>query len=172
MVVESALLGERKPEPKIYDEVLKQLNLKGEETVFLDDIGSNLKAANKHGIKTIKVKGGHPQNALHELQALLKQQLVSWPKGTTPIRDGMDLDREKLRNYLESKFGLSGDELELRQFDHGQSNPTYYIRFGGQELVLRKKPPGKLLRGAHMIEREAQVMKGRDFVLATVFRIS
>ena len=80
VVVESALLGERKPEPRIYDEVLKQLNLKGEETVFLDDIGSNLKAANKHGIKTIKVKGGQPQNALHELQALLKQQLVSWPK--------------------------------------------------------------------------------------------
>ena len=36
---------------------------------------------------------------------------------------------------------------------------TNYLRFGGQELVLRKKPPGKLLRGAHMIEREYQVMK-------------
>ena len=139
--------------------MLKQLNLKGEETVFLDDIGSNLKAANKHGIKTIKVNGGHPQNAIHELQAMLKKPLVSWPKGTTPIRDGMDLDRVKLRSYLETKFGLSGEELELRQFDHGQSNPTYYIRFGGEELVLRKKPPGKLLRGAHMVEREAQVMK-------------
>ena len=75
----------------------------------------------------------------------------------------MDLDRQKLRNYLERKFGLTSEELELRQFDHGQSNPTYYIRFPGQELVLRKKPPGKLLRGAHMIEREAQVMKGEDF---------
>ena len=37
--------------------------------------------------------------------------------------------------------------------------PTYHLRFGGQELVLRKKPPGRLLRGAHMIEREYQVMK-------------
>ena len=36
---------------------------------------------------------------------------------------------------------------------------TNHLRFGGQELVLRKKPPGKLLRGAHMIEREYQVMK-------------
>ena len=32
-----------------------ELNLSGEETVFLDDIGANLKAANKLGIQTIKV---------------------------------------------------------------------------------------------------------------------
>ena len=159
VVIESALLGERKPEPKMYEAVLGALNLKGEETVFLDDIGANLKAANKHGIQTIKVTGGHPQNALHELQAMLNEQLVTWPRGTTPIREGMDLDRTKLRHYLENSLGLVGDELELRQFDHGQSNPTYYIRFGGEELVLRKKPPGKLLRGAHMVEREAKVMK-------------
>ena len=143
----------------MYEAVLAALDLKGEETVFLDDIGANLKAANKHGIQTIKVTGGAPQNALHELQAMLKQQLVTWPRGTTPIRDGMDLDRAKLRHYLESSLGLVGDELEMRQFDHGQSNPTYYIRFGNEELVLRKKPPGKLLRGAHMVEREAKVMK-------------
>ena len=39
------------------------------------------------------------------------------------------------------------------------NKPTDHLRFGGEELVLRKKPPGKLLRGAHMIEREYQVMK-------------
>jgi len=71
----------------------------------------------------------------------------------------MELDIEKLKLYFEKELGITGDEMDLRQFDHGQSNPTYYVRFGGEELVLRKKPPGKLLRGAHMIEREYRVMK-------------
>lgn len=31
-------------------------------------------------------------------------------------------------------------ELVVRSFKHGQSNPTYYVKFGGRELVLRKKP--------------------------------
>ncbi len=47
---------------------------------------------------------------------------------------------------------------EIKQFVHGQSNPTYFITFAGYKMVLRKKPPGKLLRGAHMIEREFQVI--------------
>ena len=73
----------------------------------------------------------------------------------------MDLDREKLKKFLDDKIPFTGqtDNLVLRQFDHGQSNPTYYIKYGGRELVLRKKPDGKLLRGAHMVEREYQVMK-------------
>lgn len=28
----------------------------------------------------------------------------------------------------------------IRQFKHGQSNPTYYVAYGNAELVLRKKP--------------------------------
>ena len=28
----------------------------------------------------------------------------------------------------------------IKQFKHGQSNPTYYIEYGGAKLVLRKKP--------------------------------
>lgn len=33
----------------------------------------------------------------------------------------------------------------------GQSNPTYFIKFGVEKMILRKKPPGKLLRGAHQV---------------------
>lgn len=54
-MVESAKTKTRKPEPGIYQRVLNQLNMEGSETVFLDDIGENLKAAAKFGIKTIKV---------------------------------------------------------------------------------------------------------------------
>ena len=128
VVVESAKFGERKPQLPIYEEVLKKLGLPGEETVFLDDIGSNLKAANKLGIQTIKVNGGHPQRAIHELQSLLDQKLVDWPKGSTPIRKGMELDIEKLKIYFENDLGITGEAMDLRRFDHGQSNPTYYVR--------------------------------------------
>ena len=46
----------------------------------------------------------------------------------------------------------------MKQFQHGQSNPTYLVQMDGRKLVLRKKPPGKLLPGAHAIEREFKVM--------------
>ena len=59
---------------------------------------------------------------------------------------------------MKEKLNLESEELILRQFDHGQSNPTYYIKYAGKELVLRKKPPGKLLKGAHAVEREFKVM--------------
>ena len=36
-------------------------------------------------------------------------------------------------------------------FRSGQSNPTFYLKKDGCELVMRKKPPGKLLRGAHQV---------------------
>ena len=49
--------------------------------------------------------------------------------------------------------------LNIRQFKHGQSNPTYYVGYSGRDMVLRKKPPGKLLPSAHAVEREYQVMK-------------
>lgn len=49
---------------------------------------------------------------------------------------------------------------KVGQFNIGQSNPTYYlIDSAGRQYVLRKKPAGKLLASAHMIEREVQVIQ-------------
>ena len=48
--------------------------------------------------------------------------------------------------------------MRVKQFQHGQSNPTYLVQMDGRSLVLRKKPPGKLLPGAHAIEREYRIM--------------
>ena len=37
-------------------------------------------------------------------------------------------------------------------FRHGESNPTYLLEWNnGPSVVLRRKPPGKLLRGAHRV---------------------
>ena len=55
-VVESCKAGFRKPDPRIYELCLKELGVPAPETVFLDDLGMNLKAAKKFGIRTIKVK--------------------------------------------------------------------------------------------------------------------
>ena len=45
----------RKPELRIYQHTLEKLKVGPEDAVFLDDLGSNLKTAQKMGIKTIKV---------------------------------------------------------------------------------------------------------------------
>ena len=65
--VESAVIGLRKPDPKIYEHVLSLLEVAASEAVFLDDIGSNLKTARQMGMTTIKVDD--PDQALRELSA-------------------------------------------------------------------------------------------------------
>lgn len=67
--VESAVVGIRKPDPRIFHLACDQLGIAPQEAVFLDDIGSNLKAARALGMATIKVDA--PEPALSELQALL-----------------------------------------------------------------------------------------------------
>lgn len=69
-----------------------------------------------------------------------------------------DLDHAALEAWLSEKLpGQSG--LSVWQISGGQSNPTYRVTFGAQRFVLRIKPPGPLLPGAHAIEREYRVMK-------------
>lgn len=51
-----------------------------------------------------------------------------------------------------------------KKFATGQSNPTYLIETPGGRFVLRRKPPGKLLKSAHMIEREFRVLKAVEGV--------
>ena len=52
------------------------------------------------------------------------------------------------------------DDLTIRQFEGGQSNPTFLLESADHRWVLRKKPPGVLLKSAHAVEREYRVMKG------------
>ena len=53
--------------------------------------------------------------------------------------------------------GYSGS-LQVRQFKGGQSNPTFWLADRERQYALRKKPPGKLLQSAHMVDREYRVM--------------
>ena len=75
IVVESAIVGLRKPDPRIYTLVCERLGVPPPRVAFLDDIGRNLKPARALGMATIKVDD--PDQALRELGALLALDLVA-----------------------------------------------------------------------------------------------
>jgi len=69
VVVESAVEGLRKPDPRIYELVCARLDVDPGATVFLDDLGVNLKPARAMGMTTIKVTD--PATAVAELERVL-----------------------------------------------------------------------------------------------------
>jgi putative hydrolase of the HAD superfamily len=73
-VIESAKIGLRKPDPRIYRLMTDKLGVAPNNCVYLDDLGVNLKPARQMGMKTIKVLSG-PQ-AIEELQAITGMSLV------------------------------------------------------------------------------------------------
>jgi putative hydrolase of the HAD superfamily len=54
-VIESARIGLRKPDPRIYRMMVEALKVDPEHCVYLDDLGVNLKPAREMGMTTIKV---------------------------------------------------------------------------------------------------------------------
>ena len=83
---------------------------------------------------------------------------VSLTTDTVPVRDVHQIDADALERYLVANVRGFAGPIELRQFQGGQSNPTYYVRAGSGEYVLRRKPPGKLLPSAHAVDREYRVI--------------
>jgi putative hydrolase of the HAD superfamily len=69
VVIESAKVNLRKPDPRIYLLACERLGVAPEQTVFLDDFGVNLKAARALGMTTIKVDETH--RAIDELEAAI-----------------------------------------------------------------------------------------------------
>ncbi len=78
----------------------------------------------------------------------------------TPVRAGHEFDQAALARFLAPYLPGIEQDLEVRQFEGGQSNPTFLLRSGGREFVLRKQPPGELLPSAHQVDREYRVMAG------------
>jgi len=71
VIIESSKVGIRKPDPRIYQLALNQLNLHPTKCIFLDDLGQNLRSAQELGMKTIRVPLRNHFSALEELQSLL-----------------------------------------------------------------------------------------------------
>ena len=67
-----------------------------------------------------------------------------------------DFDPGRLSRWLDARFGTA--TLALERISGGQSNPTYFVTHGAARMVLRKKPAGPILKGAHAVEREYRVL--------------
>ena len=75
--------------------------------------------------------------------------------GTTAVREAHRFDEAALELWLKANVSGYAGPLTVEQFKGGQSNPTYKLVTPARSYVLRRKPPGKILKGAHAVEREA-----------------
>lgn len=74
------------------------------------------------------------------------------------MSDQFDFDTEKLAAYLSQHIENFNGPLSAKKFSGGQSNPTFLLTTPEKQYVLRRKPPGKLLHGAHAVDREFTVL--------------
>lgn len=94
--------------------------------------------------------------------------------GVTPVREGFGFDEVALDRWMTAHVAGYAGPLTVEQFRGGQSNPTYRLTTPNQRYVLRRKPPGQLLKGAHAIEREAEVLTGlakAGFPVAAIYGV-
>jgi len=92
--------------------------------------------------------------------------------GTTPVREGHRFDEAALARWMFNNVDGYQGPITVEQFQGGQSNPTYRIGTPECAYVLRRKPSGALLGGAHAIEREARVLQAlakANFPVAHVY---
>lgn len=68
------------------------------------------------------------------------------------------LDTDSLGDYLSQQIPGFEGPLSAEKFPGGQSNPTFKLTAGGTSYVLRRKPPGELLKSAHAVDREYRVI--------------
>lgn len=78
--------------------------------------------------------------------------------GTKEVSENLKFDISKLQQWIDANIQSSGKIQLVEQFKGGQSNPTYKIKTENNSLVLRRKPPGKLLPSAHAVDREYRVI--------------
>ena len=72
------------------------------------------------------------------------------------------IDSAKLGTYLENNLAGFQTPFELEKFAGGQSNPTFKITADSGVYVLRRQPPGKLLKSAHAVDREFKVLSALE----------
>ncbi len=81
---------------------------------------------------------------------------------TVPVMERHRFEPGPLDRYLSRHLDGYRGGLEVRQFDSGHSNPTFFVAAdmtdGRRDFVLRKKPPGKLVASAHQVDREFRVI--------------
>ncbi len=70
-----------------------------------------------------------------------------------------ELDTDAVDRWLAAHLPGYAGPLKAEKFAGGQSNPTFRLKTPGGSYVLRRKPPGTLLKSAHAVDREFRVQK-------------
>ena len=85
------------------------------------------------------------------------------------MTDTLPLDIGAVTHWARDRLPGFDGPVEVETFETGQSNPTYGLRTRAGEYVLRRKPPGTLLKSAHAVDREFRVqsaLAGTDVPVA------
>lgn len=85
-----------------------------------------------------------------------------------------DLDLDAVGHYLADHIDGLTRPLSAQKFAVGQSNPTFRLSSGDRSWVLRRKPPGVLLKSAHAVDREFRVQRalaGSDVPVPTMYHL-
>ena len=80
-----------------------------------------------------------------------------------------ELDLERLGGWLQENLAGFAGPVRAAKFNRGQSNPTFRLSSTSGDYVLRRKPPGVLLKSAHAVDREFRVqnaLAGSDVPVA------
>jgi aminoglycoside phosphotransferase (APT) family kinase protein len=75
-----------------------------------------------------------------------------------PVLPNHRFDEAALERYLAGRLPGFAGPCAVRQFQGGQSNPTFHLQAASGQYVLRKKPPGPLLPSAHAVDREYRIL--------------
>ncbi|WP_394177569.1 phosphotransferase family protein [Yoonia maritima] len=73
--------------------------------------------------------------------------------------DTQNLDITAITDYLSDHLPGFAGPLSVSKFQQGQSNPTFLLSTPTKRFVLRRKPPGQLLKSAHAVDREYRAQK-------------
>ncbi len=76
---------------------------------------------------------------------------------TVAISAAHAFDETALARWMAANVTGFAGPMQVEKFAGGQSNPTYKLTTPGARYVLRRKPPGPVLKGAHAVDREARV---------------
>ena len=74
-------------------------------------------------------------------------------------QDTQTLDLQSVEQYLGKHLDGFAGPLDAEKFQVGQSNPTFHLKTPNRDYVLRRKPPGQLLKSAHAVDREFRVQQ-------------
>jgi aminoglycoside phosphotransferase (APT) family kinase protein len=91
--------------------------------------------------------------------------------GVVEVQEADRLDETSLMRWMERHVEGFRGPLSMSKFKGGQSNPTYRLEAASGAYVLRRKPAGSVLVGAHAVDREARVQSALAHVGFPVARI-